>query len=210
MRIISIPAPRGIIFDRNGIPLVKNSPFFYAAVIPDEFDRSKVDQLAKTLAVPAEEILEKINKPGLSPFVPIRLKQGLSAPEIAYIEARKSGFPGLIIEVEVSREYVYGDVGSHLIGYLGKPNPTQMKDQALKDVAPDMFIGQWGIEKLFDASLRGMPGKRIIEVNALGREMRLLQEKPPAKEKISRSASISTCKRRPRWHLETNPALLLL
>ena len=119
LRIISIPAPRGIIFDRNGVPLVKNAPFFSAAVIPDEFDRSKVDQLSGTLAVPAEEILEKINKPGLSPFVPIRLKQGLSAPEIAYIEARKSGFPGLIIEVEVSREYIHGDVGSHLIGYLG-------------------------------------------------------------------------------------------
>ena len=62
LRIISIPAPRGIIFDRNGVPLVKNAPFFSAAVIPDEFDRSKVDQLSGTLAVPAEEILEKINK----------------------------------------------------------------------------------------------------------------------------------------------------
>ena len=183
LRIISIPAPRGIIFDRNGIPLVKNSPFFYAAVIPDEFDRGKVDQLSKTLAVPAEEILEKINKPGLSPFVPVRLKQGLSYSEIAYIEARKSGFPGLIIEVEVSREYIHGDVVSHLIGYLGKPTPLQMKDQSFKDVPPDMFIGQWGIEKLFDTSLRGIPGKRIIEVNALGREIRLLQEKPPAKGK---------------------------
>jgi penicillin-binding protein 2 len=51
LRIIAIPAPRGIIFDRNGIPLVKDSPYYYASVIPDEFDRSKIDLLAKVLNV---------------------------------------------------------------------------------------------------------------------------------------------------------------
>ncbi len=183
LRIISIPAPRGIIFDRNGIQLVKNSPYYYASLIPDEFDIRKVDSLSKVLNMPVEEILEKINKNGLSPFSPIRLKQGLSFTEVALIEARRSDFPGLIIEVEVSREYLYGDVGSHLIGYLGKLNPSQSKDPALKDIPPDTFIGQWGVELLFDKSLRGTLGKRVIEVDALGREIRLLQEKPPIKGK---------------------------
>lgn len=183
LRIVSIPAPRGIIFDRNGIPLVKNSPYYYASVIPDEFDKSKVHLLSNVLNIPVEEILEKINESELSPFVPVRLKQGLSFSDIAYIEARRSDFPGFIIEIEVSREYIYGDVGSHLIGYLGKLSPSQSKDPAFKDVPPDTFIGQWGVEKLFDNSLRGTPGKRIIEVNALGREIRLLQENPPIKGK---------------------------
>ena len=183
LRIISIPAPRGIIFDRNGIQLVKNSPYYYASLIPDEFDIRKVDSLSKVLNIPVEEILEKINKNDLSPFSPIRLKQGLSFTEVALIEARRSDFPGLIIEVEVSREYLYGDVGSHLIGYLGKLNPSQSKDPALKEIPPDTFIGQWGVELLFDKSLRGTLGKRVIEVNALGREIRLLQEKPPIKGK---------------------------
>jgi penicillin-binding protein 2 len=183
LRIISIPAPRGIIFDRNGIQLVKNSPYYYASLIPDEFDIRKVDSLSKVLNMPIEEILEEINKNGLSPFSPIRLKQGLSFTEVALIEARRSDFPGLIIEAEVSREYLYGDVGSHLIGYLGKLNPSQSKDPALKDIPPDTFIGQWGVELLFDKSLRGTLGKRVIEVDALGREIRLLQEKPPIKGK---------------------------
>ena len=81
----------------------------------------------------------------------------------------------------MGREYLYGEVGAHLIGYLGKPSPSQLKDPAYKDVSPEMFIGQWGIEKLYDGSLRGTPGSRIIEVNALGREIRLLQEKMPIK-----------------------------
>jgi len=183
LRIVSIAAPRGIIFDRNGIPLVKNSPYYYASIIPDEFNKSKVDLLAKVLGIPAEEIHEKIDRSDLSPFVPVRLKLGLNFNEIAYIEARRSDFPGLIIEVEVGREYIYGEAGAHLIGYLGKPTPSQLKDPAFQDVSPEMFIGQWGIEKLFDNSLRGTPGSRIIEVNALGREIRLLQERTPIKGK---------------------------
>lgn len=181
LRIVNIPAPRGIIFDRNNIPLVKNSAYYYASVIPGEFDQSKMNLLANVLKIPAEEIHAHMNITGASPFVPVRLKQGLSFQEIAYIEARKSDFPGLMIEAEVSREYPYGDLGSHLIGYLGKPSPSQLKDPAFKDVPPDMFVGHWGIEKLFDDSLRGIPGKRIIEVNALGRQLRMLQEIPPVK-----------------------------
>jgi penicillin-binding protein 2 len=181
LRIVNIPAPRGIIFDRNGIPLVKNSPYYFASVIPDEFDKNKTHLLSKVLGVPEDEIAGKLNKPGLSPFIPVQLKQGLSFNDIAYIEARRSDLPGLIIETEITREYIYGDIGSHLIGYLGKLTPAQSEDPAFKDVNPDTFIGQWGIEKLFDHSLRGTPGKRIIEVNALGREIRLLQENPPIK-----------------------------
>jgi penicillin-binding protein 2 len=183
LRIVSIAAPRGIIFDRNGIPLVKNIPYYYASIIPDEFNKSKVDMLARVLGIPAEEIHEKIDRSDLSPFVPVKLKQGLNFSEIAYIEARRSDFPGLIIEVEPGREYLYGEIGAHLIGYLGKPSPSQLKNPAFQDVSPEMFIGQWGIEKLFDSSLRGTPGSRIIEVNALGREIRLLQEEMPMKGK---------------------------
>jgi penicillin-binding protein 2 len=181
LRIVNIPAPRGIIFDRNQTPLVKNSAYYFASVIPGEFDRMKIDLLAGILKLPPEEIHARLDVSGARPFVPVRLKQGLSIEEIAYIEARKSDIPGLMIEAEVSREYPHGELGAHLIGYLGKPSPSQLKDPAFKDIPPDMFIGQWGIEKLFDDSLRGVPGKRIIEVNALGRQLRMLQETPPVK-----------------------------
>jgi penicillin-binding protein 2 len=211
LRIIAIPAPRGIIFDRNGIPLVKNSPYYYASVIPDEFDKSKVDLLSKVLNISGDEILEKLNKNSPSPFAPIRLKQGLSFHDVAYIESRRSDFPGLIIEVEVSREYIYGDVASHLIGYLGKLTPAQSKDPAFKDVPPDAFIGQWGIEKIFDGSLRGTPGKRVIEVNALGREIKLLQVKPPIKgEDITLSLDLNLQKEAEKAFGEKTGALVAI
>jgi penicillin-binding protein 2 len=181
LRIMTIPAPRGILYDRNNIPLVRNSSYYFVSITPGEFNKGKVNLLSKVLNMPEKEILEKIDKSGLGPFTPIRLKQGLSFQEVAYIESRRSDFPGLIIEVEVSREYIYGSIGSHIIGYLGKPNLSQSKDPLFNDVPPDAFIGQWGAEMLFDKSLRGIPGERIIEVDSLGREIRLLSEKPPVK-----------------------------
>ena len=181
LRIIATPAPRGIIFDRNGIPLVKNSPFFHASIMPNEFGTKDIQSLSRILDIPFDEIKEKISENSLSPFSPIRLKQGLSFQEVAYIESRRSDFPGLIIEVEVIREYIYGKVGAHLIGYLGKLTQTQANDPNFQDVPRDAFIGQWGVEKLFDKSLRGLPGKTVTEVNALGREIRLLKGQHPIK-----------------------------
>lgn len=181
LRVIGVPAPRGIIFDRNGIPLVKNTPFFCASIIPGEFDNSNVGPLSKLLKIPADELSKKIDRSGQSPSIPVKIREGLSFNEVSFIEARRSDFPGLIIEIEVSREYIFGSTGSHLIGYLGKLSPGQARNPEFKDVPPDAFIGQWGVEKLFDKSLRGVAGQRVIEVDALGREIRLLKENPPVK-----------------------------
>lgn len=181
LRVIGVPAPRGIIFDRNGMPLVKNTSYFCASLITEEFDRAMIPALAGLLGISEEDLSKRIARKGQSPFTPVRLKEGLSFSEVSFIEARKSDFPGLMIEIEVSRQYIYGGVGSHLIGYLGKLNPTQSKDPAFKDVPPEAFIGQWGVERIFDRSLRGTAGQRIIEVDALGREIRLLRENPPVK-----------------------------
>src|SRR4030043_1674846 len=82
LRIISIPAPRGILFHRNGIPLVRNSSYFCASVTCGQFDKAKTHLLSKVLNMPVEEILEKINQEGLGPFIPIRLKEGLSFIEL--------------------------------------------------------------------------------------------------------------------------------
>ncbi|MCE5312579.1 MAG: penicillin-binding protein 2, partial [Nitrospiraceae bacterium] len=101
--------------------------------------------------------------------------------EVAKIEARKSDFPGLFVETEIGREYMYGKTGGHVIGYLGKITPEQIKNPSLKNFPPDALIGQWGIEALYDSELRGVPGERIIEVDAIGRELRLVQQRQAVK-----------------------------
>ncbi|RPI33738.1 MAG: penicillin-binding protein 2, partial [Nitrospiraceae bacterium] len=181
LRVIKVPAPRGIIFDRNGIPLVKNTPYFCASIIPEEFDISSIPSLAGVLHMTEEELRLKLANKASNPFTPVKLKEDLSFDDVGYIEARRSDFPGLIVEIEASREYLYGGIGAHLIGYLGKLTPAQSKNPEFRDVPLNAFIGQWGVEKLFDKPLRGTAGERIIEVDAIGRELRLLKENPPVK-----------------------------
>lgn len=181
LRIIKTPAPRGIIFDRNNTPLVKNIPVFSVSVNPENIDMINRDELAQALGIPVEEINAKFDKKDNSSFIPLKLKHGLGYHEVAKIEARKSDFPGLFVETEIGREYMFGKTGGHVIGYLGKITPEQIKDPSLKNFPPDALIGQWGIEALYDAELRGTPGERIIEVDAIGREMRLVQQRQAVK-----------------------------
>src|SRR5208283_3627079 len=181
LRIVKTPAPRGIIFDRNGTALVKDIPFFSVSISQESLKRLGTYALAKFLGIPENEIAEKLNRKDNSPFIPIKLKEGLSFQEIAHVEAGKSDFPGLFVETEVGREYLFGKVGAHVIGYLGKLTPAQFENPAFRNFPPDALIGQWGVEEVFDKELRGTPGERIIEVDALGRELRLIQQRPSVK-----------------------------
>lgn len=181
LRIIRSPAPRGIIYDRNNEPLVKNSPYFYASFMPDNLKATDINSLAFTLGISISDIQEKINEEKHSVFDPIRLKEALTFKEIAILEARRSDFPGLIIETDIVREYPLGTTGAHVIGYLGRLNPSQSKSPEFKDVPQEAFIGQWGAEMLFDKTLRGTAGEKVIEVDALGREIRLIYEMPPVR-----------------------------
>ncbi len=182
LRVVKVAAPRGIIFDRNGIPLVKNAPYYSVSLNPQGGEQINMAALAELLKVNGDSLQEKITeRRRRSLFEPIRLKEGLSAKEVALIESRRSDFPGLSIDVDVSRGYLYGSVGAHLIGYLGRPNEFQARSPDFQDVPSDAFIGQWGVEKLYDRHLRGTPGEKVIEVDALGRELRLLREKSPVR-----------------------------
>lgn len=182
LRIVRVAAPRGIIYDRNGTPLVKNTPYYFVSVSPQNLDVLDLSALAELLKIDRDVLLEKIkNRPQQNLYEPIRLKEGLSPKEIALVEARRSDFPSLAVDVDVSRDYLFGNIGAHVIGYLGKPNEFQYSSPDFKDVPSNAFIGQWGVEKLYDRQLRGTSGERIIEMDALGRELRLIKEKSPVR-----------------------------
>lgn len=182
LKIVKIAAPRGIIYDRNGIPLVKNSPYYSVSISPALSGNIDAALLSKVIDIDIDTIKKKLSNKKSS-FEPVRLKEGLSFKEIAFIEARRSDFPGLYIDIDVTRHYLFGEVGAHLIGYIGKLNQRQYRDSEFRGLPADAFVGQWGIEMLFDKQLRGIPGERIVEVDALGRELRLITEKPPTKGK---------------------------
>lgn len=181
VRIIKIPAPRGIIYDRNGIPLVENIPAFGVSIAYDYIDQVNVELLSKILNMDIDEIRKKLEKKPESIYMPVKIKDDLTFKEIAMLEAHRSDLPGIIIQTELKRYYPFHAATAHLLGYLGKITEQQLAEPSYQGLPNYFMVGQTGIEKIYDEVLRGIPGEKIIEVDALGRELRLIKETPPIK-----------------------------
>ncbi len=194
IRVVKIPAPRGIIYDRNGVKLVKNAPLFIASLLPGITEKSlDIKGLSKLLNMKVEKIRRLISQQDTRTLEPIRLKAGLSFRDVARIEARRSDFPGLIIETDVTRYYPYKKTASHLIGYLSLPTVEQLRKKGRKEIVQNAPVGQWGVEALYDETLRGTPGRKFIEVDALGRQLRTINIIPPRRgNDITLSIDIDT------------------
>lgn len=182
IRIIKIPAPRGIIYDRNGIPLVENIPSFSLSISNEYGNKADLNILSKILNMSAEELQKKIRHKPESQFIPLKIKEDLKFKEIAMLEARKTEIPGLIIDIDMKRYYVYDKATAHILGYLGRITEEQIKfSNTFKDLPSYFKVGQTGLEYKYDEILRGKAGEKIVEVDSLGRELRLIRENPPLK-----------------------------
>jgi penicillin-binding protein 2 len=185
LRVLNIPAPRGIIYDRNGRALVKNIPSFDIEVLREDMpgDRESLSVLAKLVGMKYDSIVSKLKKEASRPFKPVVLKEDVSFREVAKVEARKVDFPGLQINVVAGREYIYSHSASHLLGYLGSPGTALLNTPEYSGVPPESFVGKFGVEKIHDTTLIGKSGKKIIEVDALGNIMKVVRIQRPVKGK---------------------------
>lgn len=183
VRKIEIPAPRGIIYDRNGEVILGNSPFFDLVYIPQYVkDRDTTFKiLSRLLHVPAsrfESRLEMVQ--GQPKFLPIALKRNLSQHEVSIVEANKLFLPGIEIRVAPRRDYTV-DIPPHLIGYLREIDPKSLKAISKdKDDNPYLIgdlVGKQGIEARWESYLRGRRGYRLIQVDAFGRQTEGFEEK---------------------------------
>ncbi len=182
IRIISIRPPRGIIYDRNGIPLADNTPSYTITFTPEDAKGRPevIRKLASLLGVTPEDLVDYIKSEKFrNPYQPIRVRENASFAEISEVEAAKDSLPGVSVEVELRRYYPYGDFASHLIGYIGKITPAQHNLAKYADLPPDFLIGQYGLEQAFDKYIRGVPGKRAVEVDAMGHQKKILYTVKP-------------------------------
>ena len=183
LRVIDILAPRGIIYDRNNKPFVNNVPSFDISVAKEELPRddATLSALGELVGLSAGDIRKKLSTSSSRLFELVNLKQDVSFEEVAKVEARKIDFPGLQVVVVNGREYIYGHSASHVIGYLGMLSLEQLQSPEFSDVPRESFTGQFGVEKVYDAILRGNAGKKIIEVDALGSIMKIARIQRPVK-----------------------------
>jgi penicillin-binding protein 2 len=179
VRSLRIPAPRGRILDRRGRELVVNRPSFDVYVLPEDIKDSKSLSSALSLALGMEpdviktKIMTAMQRNRYSPAL---LAQDINRDQLAFIEARKSSLPGVLIEINHIREYAHGKVGAAFLGYMGKVTESELK--SYPNMRGDDIIGKSGVEKGWEVYLRGKNGFIEKVTDALGREVKssLFQE----------------------------------
>jgi len=173
-RIIPSVAPRGIIYDRFGKILARNKPayFLYAAVKEiKDLDNLKTF-LKESLQIPGKTIDQKLSE-RLTSFEPLLLKKYLTTKEVVTIEEHRSDFPSLVIGSRITRDYPYGNIASHVIGYTGEISTKELKIR--KGYRLNDIIGLAGIEREYDRYLKGINGGQQIEVDPLGNPIRKMK-----------------------------------
>src|SRR4051812_31991045 len=129
---VKVDAPRGMIFDRNRKLLIDNRPAFDLEVIPQYLRESKqqalvVAMLSKLVRMPQAQITETLEKNSGQPsFMGVKIKTDLSRDEVAAIESWKINMPGVEVKEEIKRTNIFGEIASHLLGYIGEVNTTEL------------------------------------------------------------------------------------
>ncbi len=175
-----IPPSRGIIFDRNGVPVAVNTPNYRVTIVRE--DVPDVDETIAKLKrlIPLDpDALEKSLREMYrrSPFVPVTLVDRLTWEEVAEVAVNAPALPGLTTDVGLSREYPLGEDFAHIVGYVGPVSDYDLSKLERPDPLlqiPEFQIGKFGVETRLESELRGRAGTKRIEVNAAGRVMREL------------------------------------
>lgn len=186
IEIIPIPPNRGIIYDRNGVPLAINNTIYQLNIIPDKISNlnQQLDEL-KTLVNLTDEEIENFQKERRSykAHRPVPLKDNLTEKEIAKFVVNQHRFPFVNITGTQHRYYPYGKTLTHVLGYVSKINNQDKarleEEDKLSDYVGTLNIGKIGIERFYEDMLHGSPGYEEVEVNNRGKIVRQLNHNPP-------------------------------
>lgn len=188
---IRLLAPsRGLVFDRNGVPIADNEQNYRVVMVREDAKDvgAVLAKLTEIVDIDPDDLrraMEEMQR--RSPFVPVTIADRLSWEDVAQINLNTPALPGIQAEVGLSRVYPWGADLAHVVGYVGPVSDYDLSriddpDPLLQ--IPKFQIGKTGAENKLEKSLRGSAGTRRIEVNAAGRIMRELdrQEGNPGKD----------------------------
>ena len=179
LRFVPVAAPRGAILDRNGKVLVSNTPSFSVAVIPQDVKNKDllIDNLSRYLNLNRKEIEDKWSKgQGRAKYYPLVVASSISRDQMEFLEENRLSLPGVNIEMKPVRAYGNGELGAHLLGYLGEISEDELSSERYRDYNAGDYTGKSGIEKSWESFLHGTDGGRQIEVDARGRFLRTVED----------------------------------
>ncbi len=185
IKVIPSEPARGLILDRFGRPLVQNVPVYSAVVIPARLPKDNTESvyyaLQTDIGLPAVAIQQAVSA-GVQrdgPEMPVTIKTNIDASTALKLAELRSTVPAVDVDTHPARQYALGALLSHVVGYVGPINSAEYKSVSDKGYQLADAIGKAGIELSYEDKLRGTPGKRAVEVNAAGQELRTLDEAPP-------------------------------
>jgi penicillin-binding protein 2 len=175
-REVRVPAPRGSILDRTGLPLVTNVPSTVVQIDQSSLPKTKsarlreLRKLARIVHVPLREIGATLRRHRYDLLTPVTIKSGISRAQAGYLDERADDFRGVRVTDVSLRYYPHRELAAHVLGYVGDISQEQLDALAKDGYRPGDTIGQSGIESEYDKYLRGKPGLEILRVNSLGRK----------------------------------------
>ncbi len=182
IRLRKIVPIRGVIMDTHREILADSQYSFDILFVPGRIGdiQSVADRLGFLYREASLDFAREAFTPGkLRPFAPVRLEKNISREKLAIVETHTLDLPGVSVDVVPIRRYSGGEMMAHLIGYTGEISREELdKDESETYTSGDL-IGKSGIEKYLDTYLRGVSGIEQIEVNALGKETKVLGRDDP-------------------------------
>ncbi|WP_308186837.1 penicillin-binding protein 2 [Neisseria subflava] len=187
-RITLIPTPpvRGEIIDINGVPLAKNYPVFSLEVIPSRIEgkmEDVIEALKKYVDITPTDLKRfKKYRESYRKFENIPLKLRLTDEEAARLSVHLREFKGVEVNSRTFREYPYGKLTSHFLGYIGRISDKDKEMLAEEGLTAlyrgSTHIGKSGLEKYYEHQLHGIPGYQEVEKDAYGNIVRVLKNVP--------------------------------
>jgi penicillin-binding protein 2 len=177
LRTIPILPSRGLIYDRNGVQLVKNGHTFAAGVVPadvpDDMLLVVAAEVSNATGVPPAEIANKIAsaKKSKDPFTPVIVKANIDDQTAFQLRERQSALPGVQVLVESVRDYPDATLVSHILGFVGRIDEQEYAELGDKGYGINDRLGKAGVEYTYEDVLRGQPGYKVEEIDAAGRQV---------------------------------------
>ena len=174
-RSVKVPAQRGVIYDRNGEVLANNQSGFNVTVVPNAISRDKLGELADLLKADKKEVLSRYDSAIASgnQYSPMLVKENAGREDVVYVSERSDDFGGLVVNDDYVRNYSNGQLLAHVLGYTGAVTQEELdsEDSTFKGLDNDAVVGKDGVELSYEETLRGKPGKKEYDVDALGRQV---------------------------------------
>jgi len=183
--IVPIVPNRGLIVDRNGIVLASNYSAYTLEITPSKTKglEQTIDELSHVMEITVRDRrrFKKLLEESKS-FESLPIRTRLTDTEVARFAAQRFRFPGVEIKARLFRSYPYGEMASHVVGYIGRINQAEKAkiedDEDQANYRGTEYIGKLGVEQSFESQLHGLTGVERMETSAGGRAVRKLASNP--------------------------------